>query len=164
MISMKTSILFITVLLNALSTGFFFAWSVSVILGTKKVADLTYLETMQSINREILNPVFFIVFFGSLLTLILSTYLQFNNKTVFGLVLASTIVYLIGTFGVTAFGNVPLNNELEALNISRLNLIELKDFRAYYESAWNHYHGIRTIANMISFILLLLAAFIQRTF
>ena len=71
---MKTYVLLATVLLNALSTGFFFAWSVSVILGTKKVGDLTYLETMQSINREILNPVFFTVFFGSMLTLFVSAY------------------------------------------------------------------------------------------
>lgn len=161
---MKTAVFFITVLLNALSTGFFFAWSVSVILGTKKVGHLTYLETMQNINREILNPVFFIVFFGSLITLVISTYLQFNNKTVFVLVLASTIIYLIGTFGVTAFGNVPLNNELEALNITKLNLMELKDFRAYYESAWNHFHGIRTISSIVSFILLLISIFIQKTF
>ncbi len=161
---MKTIVFFITVLLNALSIGFFFAWSVSVILGTKKVGHLTYLETMQSINREILNPVFFIVFFGSLIALGITTYLQFNNKTVFVLVLASTIIYLIGTFGVTAFGNVPLNNELEALNITKLNLIELKDFRTYYESAWNHLHGIRTISSMVSFILLLISIFIQKTF
>ena len=161
---MKTIVFFITVLLNALSTGFFFAWSVSVILGTKKVGYLTYLETMQSINREILNPVFFIVFFGSLIGLGITTYLQFNNKTVFVLVLASTIIYLIGTFGVTAFGNVTLNNELEALNITKLNLIELKDFRTYYESTWNHFHGIRTISSMVSFILLLISIFIQKTF
>lgn len=153
-----------TVLLNALSTGLFFAWSVSVILGTKKVVDVTYLETMQSINREILNPVFFIVFFGSLIALGITTYLQFNNKTVFVLVLASAIIYLIGTFGITAFGNVPLNNELEALTITKLNLIELKDFRTYYESAWNHFHGIRTISSMVSFVLLLIAIFIQKTF
>jgi len=161
---MKTAVFFITVLLNALSTGFFFAWSVSVILGTKKVGHVTYLETMQNINREILNPVFFIVFFGSLIALVISTYLQFNNKTVFVLVLASTIIYLIGTFGVTAFGNVPLNNELEALNITKLNLMELNNFRIYYESAWNHYHGIRTISSMVSFILLLISTFIQKTF
>ncbi len=161
---MKTIVFFTTVLLNALSTGFFFAWSVSVIVGTKKVGHLTYLETMQSINREILNPLFFIVFFGSLITLGITTYLQFNNKTVFVFVLASTIVYLIGTFGVTAFGNVPLNNELEALTITNLNTIELKNFRIYYESAWNHYHGIRTISSMVSFILLLTATFIQKTF
>lgn len=160
---MKTAVFFITVLLNALSTGFFFAWSVSVILGTNKVGHLTYLETMQNINREILNPVFFIVFFGSLIALVISTYLQFNNKTVFVLVLASTIIYLIGTFGVTAFGNVPLNNELEALTITKLNLMELKDFRIYYENAWNHFHGIRTISSMASFTLLLISIFIQKT-
>ena len=159
---MKTAVLFITVLLNAFSVGFFFAWSVSVILGTKKVGHLTYLETMQNINREILNPVFFIVFFGSLIALVITIYLQFNNKTVFVLVLASTIIYLIGTFGVTAFGNVPLNNELEALNITKLNLIKLKDFRTYYESAWNHFHGIRTISSMVSFILLLISIFIKK--
>ncbi|MCF7568259.1 DUF1772 domain-containing protein [Sabulilitoribacter arenilitoris] len=161
---MKTAVFFITVLLNALSTGFFFAWSVSVILGTKKIGHVMYLETMQNINREILNPVFFIVFFGSLISLVISTYLQFNNKTVFVLVLASTIIYLFGTFGVTAFGNVHLNNELEALNITNLNLMELKGFRTYYESAWNHFHSIRTISSMVSFILLLISIFIQKTF
>ncbi|MEM7484677.1 MAG: anthrone oxygenase family protein [Bacteroidota bacterium] len=161
---MKTYVLFTTVLLNALSTGFFFAWSVSVILGTKRVGDFTYLESMQSINREILNPAFFIVFFGSLITLIINTCLQFNNKLVFWLVLASAIIYLIGTFGVTALGNVPLNNELEALNITKLSLVELKNFRVYYESAWNHYQSIRTISSMISFTLLLISIFIQKTF
>lgn len=161
---MKTSVFFITVLLNALSVGFFFAWSVSVILGTKKVGDLTYLETMQSINKEILNPVFFIVFFGSLITLILNAALQNNNKLMFWLLLTSAIIYLIGTFGVTAFGNVPLNNELDALDIKALNTTELKNFRDYYESNWNQYHNIRTLSNMISFILLLISIFIQKLF
>ncbi|RYH74023.1 DUF1772 domain-containing protein [Flavobacteriaceae bacterium 144Ye] len=161
---MKTSVFFITVLLNALSVGFFFAWSVSVILGTKKIGDFTYLETMQSINKEILNPVFFIVFFGSLITLILNAALQNNNKLMFWLLLTSAIIYLIGTFGVTAFGNVPLNNELDALDIKALNTTELKNFRDYYESNWNQYHNIRTLSNMISFILLLISIFIQKLF
>lgn len=161
---MKTSALFIAVLLNALSTGFFFAWSVSVILGTKKVGDFTYLETMQNINREILNPLFFIVFFVSLIALVLNAYLQFNNKPVFWFVLASAIIYLIGTFGITAFGNVPLNNELEALNTNQLSVTELKNFRTYYEGSWNQYHNIRTVASMISFITLLISIFIQKTF
>lgn len=160
---MRIYILFITVLLNALSAGLFFAWSISVILGTKKTGDFTYLETMQSINKEILNPVFFIIFFGSVITLITTSYLQFNYKPVFWLIFTSTIIYLIGTFGVTAFGNVPLNNELETLNISRLNVTELKNFRTYYENTWNYYHNIRTISGMISFILLLIATFIQKT-
>ena len=152
---MKTFTLFITILLNALSTGFFFAWSVSVILGTKKVGDFTYLESMQSINREILNPAFFAVFFGSIITLVLSAILQYNYKPMFWFIAASASMYLIGTFGITAFGNVPLNNELEALNLKEFSINELKNFRDYYESKWNQYHTIRTVSSLISFVLLI---------
>lgn len=161
---MKSITFFATIFLNALSAGFFFAWSVSVILGTKKVGDLTYLETMQNINREILNPLFFAVFFGSLITLIINSVLQYNDKTVFWLVLSATVVYLIGTFGVTAFGNVPLNNQLDGLKIDQLRISELRDFRTYYETKWNHYHNIRTVSNLIAFILLLISIFIKRKF
>ncbi|WP_044211088.1 DUF1772 domain-containing protein [Flammeovirga sp. OC4] len=158
---MKTGLLFITVLLTALSAGIFFTWSVSVILGTKKVGDFTYLETMQSINREILNPVFFLVFFGSLITLISTSVLEFHHRPSFWWIIASTLLYLVGTFGITAFGNVPLNNELEAINLVQLTPSELKNFRTYYETHWNQYHTIRTVASMLSFILLLIVTFIQ---
>lgn len=159
---MKTIVLFTTVLLNALSTGFFFAWSVSVILGTKKVGDFTYLETMQSINREIINPMFFTVFFGSLITLLVSTFFQFSFKPVFWILVASSALYLIGTIGVTAAGNVPLNNELELLNLKTMDPDAWKSFRAYYESKWNRYHLLRTLASTASFILLVLAVFIKK--
>lgn len=159
---MKTSIFFITVLLNALSAGFFFSWSVSVILGTKKVGDMSYLETMQNINREILNPLFFTVFFGSLIALSLSAVLQNSNRPAFWFILASAVVYLIGTFGVTALGNVPLNNALDGLDLMQLDILELKRFRDHYELNWNRYHLIRTIATLISFILLLISLFIQK--
>tara|TARA_B100000508_G_C11343628_1_gene220422 strand:- start:90 stop:569 length:480 start_codon:yes stop_codon:yes gene_type:complete len=158
---MKTMVLFVTVLLNALAAGFFTAWSVSVILGTKKVGDFTYLETMQHINKEILNPLFFTLFFGSLITLIITTTLQYYHKPAFWFVLAATLVYLIGTFGVTAFGNVPLNNALEALDLNTMSSLEVQDFRTYYEHAWNKFHRIRTLSGLLSFILLLIAVFIK---
>lgn len=157
---MKQAFLFITVLLTGLSAGFFLAWSMSVIVGTQKVGDFTYLEVMQNVNREIQNPVFFTVFFGSLLTLLLSTFLQWKNPR-FGFVLAATVVYAIGTFGVTALGNVPLNNELDVLNIHELNKGELQKFRIYYEQPWNNFHQVRTVASIISFILLLLPIYLN---
>lgn len=80
----------------------------------------------------------------------------------FWFIVASVVIYLIGTFGVTAFKNVPLNNELDVLNIKELSVSELKNFRNYYESKWNQYHTIRTIANMVSFILLVISIFIKK--
>lgn len=160
---MKTAVLFATVLLNALSTGFFFAWSVSVILGTKNVGDFTYLEVMQNINREILNTVFYSVFFGSLIALMGSAVLQYNNRPAFWWVLASTAFYLLGTIGVTAFGNVPLNEALDALDIVEMSSPDLERFRSYYEDAWNRRHSLRTVGSVISFVLLLTSIFIQKT-
>ena len=122
--SIKSLSLFTAVLLTGLSAGFFYAWMVSVIPGTRKVVDMTYLETMQSINRAILNPAFFLIFFGSLILLAVSAVQQFNSGITFWLLLGATITYLIGTFGVTVFGNVPLNDALDVSASRRIGRTE----------------------------------------
>jgi len=160
-ISFKSIVLFSSVILTGISAGLFYGWSTSVIPGTKLLKDLTYLETMKSINQEILNPYFFCVFFGSVILLSISSIYQFNkSKLVFGLMLASSITYLIGTVGVTGIGNVPLNNELENINLEQINLQKLSIFRQYYESSWNRLHHIRTGFAIISFLTATIALFI----
>ena len=158
-ISIKSLSLFTAVVLTGLSAGLFYAWMVSVIPGTRKVADITYLESMQSINRAILNPAFFLVFIGSLLVLTISTIQQFNLGTTFWILLAATLIYLIGTVGVTIFGNVPLNDALEALNLAELSNAEIIEFRKDYEEKWNQLHWIRTLFAVLSFMLSVLAVF-----
>lgn len=157
---MKTSItLFAAVALTGLSAGLFYAWSVSIIPGTRKIMDPTYMEAMQSINRAILNPAFFLIFFGSLILLATNTIQQYQNGLTFWLMLAATLTYLIGTFGITAFGNVPLNNTLDALNLNDLNAGQISQFRLKYELKWNQLHTIRTVFAVFSFLLSLLAVF-----
>ncbi|WP_462250988.1 anthrone oxygenase family protein [Ekhidna sp.] len=152
-ISLNTS-----VILTGISAGLFYAWSVSVIPGTQKINDLSYLYTMQSINRAILNPAFFIVFFGSLIALACSTYFTYNVSTKgFWFLLITTAAYLIGTVGITGLGNVPLNNELEALKIPVLSKKEVAEFRKYYESHWNKLHTYRMLFSVLSFVMALLA-------
>lgn len=158
-ISIKSFTLFTAILLTGLSAGFFYAWVVSVIPGTRKVVDFTYLETMQSINRAILNPAFFLIFFGSLILLIISTIQQYQNGLLFWIMIAATLTYLIGTFGVTVFGNVPLNNALDAIDLSNLNRNQISVFRQDYELKWNRLHMIRTVFAVLSFLLSLLAVF-----
>lgn len=155
-ISIKSTTLFSAILLTGLSAGLFYAWSVSVIPGTKRVSDITYLETMQAINRAILNPAFYTIFFGSVLLLGLSTFQHFPDKRTFAYLLAATLVYLIGTFGVTAFGNVPLNNGLDVLNLTELGADQMAQIRQAYEVKWNRLHTIRTLFAVCAFILSLL--------
>jgi uncharacterized membrane protein len=161
-ISLRTTVLFGAVILTGLSSGLFFAWSVSVIPGTKLIGDCSYLETMKAINRAILNPMFFTVYFGSVVLLIVASIYEFHsNKVVFGLLLASAIAYMFGTVLVTGLGNVPLNNQLEVLNIAEMGSSQITQFRNFYESNWNKLHLIRTVFALISFVLAVLALFIQ---
>ena len=161
-LSLKSFILFGSVILTGLSAGLFYAWSVSVIPGTQKLADPTYLETMQSINRAILNPRFFLIFFGSVVFLSIASIYQFHiSKMTFWLMLSASIFYLFGTVGVTALGNVPLNDQLDLLKLAELDSDKIEAFRAFYETNWNRLHLIRTVFAVMAFMLSLLAVFIE---
>lgn len=161
-ISFNTLVLLCSVLLTGLSAGFFYAWSVSVIPGTKRIGESAYLETMQSINRAILNPAFFLIFFGTIIFLIIGSAYQLNaGNTTFWFMLMASLVYLLGTIGVTGLGNVPLNNKLDALNLDDLSSQKILEFRNYYESKWNRLHLIRTIFAVLSFLLSVVALFTQ---
>ena len=155
--SIKSLTLYAAIVLTGLSAGLFYAWLVSVIPGTRKVVDVTYLETMQSINKAILNPAFYLIFFGSPLFLAISTIQQYKSGMAFWLLLASTFIYLLGTFGVTALGNVPLNDALEALNLSELDHAKASSFRKSYEVKWNRFHWIRTLFSVLSFVTALMS-------
>ncbi len=154
---MKPYLLSSTIFFTALSAGLFYSWSVSVIPGTKRVSDSVYIETMQAINKAILNPWFLIIFIGPIILLFINCFEYYHHKQVFYVVLIASIFYTLGTVGVTAFGNVPLNNALDAISTNKLSLKELIEIRHEYEVKWNQFHFIRTIFSVTSFALLLLA-------
>jgi uncharacterized membrane protein len=160
-LSIKSLTVLTALVLTGLSAGFFYAWQVSVIPGTRKVGDMAYLETMQSINRAILNPAFFVVFFGPIFVLAISAVQQYNAGMIFWWLVAATVTYVIGTFGVTAFGNVPLNDLLDALKLTELSEAKIIEFRRSYEIKWNRLHLIRTVFSVLAFVFLLIAAFSQ---
>lgn len=146
----------LTTLFTGLMAGLLFAWQVSVIPGIRKLNDAGYLAAMQQMNKAIQNPVFLLVFLGAPALLIISAWLQYraeaNNR--FWLLLAAVIIYLAGVLAVTALGNIPLNNKLEAFNINGATPEHLQNMRASFETRWNPLHLVRTIAAVTSFILL----------
>ncbi|MEO9806023.1 MAG: DUF1772 domain-containing protein [Reichenbachiella sp.] len=157
--TLNKSILYVAVLLTGLSAGLFYAWMVSVIPGTKRVGDLVYLEVMQSINRAILNPGFYLIFFGSLLLLASSTIQQYQISVnlSFWLLLSAALSYLIGTVGVTMLGNVPLNEMLDKIDLTTLEPNQLYDIRIRFEPRWNQLHMFRTVFSVLAFSASLLA-------
>ena len=156
-LSIANIILVITATLTGLVAGLFYAWSCSVMLGFARLKDREFVSVMQKTNRAILNPVFFISFLGAPVLLPISTFLSFGNSTRFALLLAATIIYLTGTFGVTVFGNVPLNNTLDRFELETATEEAITRQRANFERRWNNLNTIRTVTSTLALILIIIA-------
>ena len=144
---------------TALMAGLFFSYSCSVVLGLGALPDEEYIAAMQSINKAIQNPAFFIVFFGVLLLLPLSTWLNYSQPTskTFWFLLAGTILYLVAVFGTTVVGNIPLNNSLDKFKLLNATKEAISSQRAMFENRWNNLNNIRTIASIVTLIFVIIA-------
>ncbi len=156
---MNTILLSITTLFSGLMAGLFYAWSISVTPGIGKTDNISYLKAFQSMNRAILNPAFFIVFFGLVVLLIYLSFASYHNMqpNQYRLIISATALYLGGIMLVTIAGNIPLNNSLEALQIDLMSPEQMSAFREGFESKWNRLNMIRTVSSAISFLLLIIA-------
>lgn len=156
---MKEIILITTALTTGLIGGLFYAYTCSVNIGLGLLHDREYLTAMQSINSAILNPLFFMSFMGTLLLLPISAWLCYKEPLSlrFTLLLAASILYMIGVFGVTVFGNVPLNDALAQFNVQKASAMEITQQRMSFEKPWLMLHNIRTVCSVICLILVLVS-------
>jgi uncharacterized membrane protein len=133
-----------SVVLLGVSAGVFFGFSSFIMSGLARADDAAAGAAMNGINETAPLPAFMSVFFGALLVP--------AGTGIWGLVdgrdggawvLAAAAVYLLGTFGVTAALNVPLNNRLLAAQDKAAG------WRAYWRpwTAWNH---VRTLAGVVA--------------
>jgi uncharacterized membrane protein len=161
--TLSNIILTITTTTTALIAGLLYAYACSVNAGLGALPDMQYLAAMQSINKAIQNPLFFISFMGTLILLPLSTYMHYAQPltTQFWLLLAATIVYIIGVIGITALGNIPLNNMLDSVNLQASTPDIIEKVRAQFEKSWNMYHSVRTVAAVLALVLTILACIYQ---
>ena len=145
----ESIILVLAGILTALVTGLYFGYSVSVNGGLHRLNDSEYVKAMQSINVVIQNPIFFVSFIGPLLLLPLATFLQRDaNSIKFPLLLASSVLYIAGSFGLTMVANVPINQRLAKLDVTNASGNEIAQARAGFEKPWNRLHTIRTLASI----------------
>ena len=100
--------------------GVFFAFSSFVMKALAQLPANQGVAAMQRINVVVLNPLFLGVFLGTALLavagVVLSVLTWSTPRSV--LLLASSLLYLIGTFLVTMAFNVPRNESLARLNPS----------------------------------------------
>ena len=158
MLTIQNILLFLSLLLSGLIMGLLYGYTYSVNPGLARLTDGEYLRAMQSINREILNPYFFISFLGTLFILPITTWYSKTHATpaCFYLLLAASIIYVTGVVGVTFLGNVPLNNALNQFNVAGADAEALATQRERFEIRWNVFHLWRTFFSVIAVSLTIL--------
>ena len=155
-LSLKFTTLVLAILFTGLSAGLCFTWTNAITPGIGRLNDIVYLQAFQQMNRTILNPMFFVVFFGPFLLSLLNLYLfKGSSSTFMWLLITATVIYFFGVVLVTIFGNVPLNEMLAKTDLSNTSVDQLKSLRDNFEVKWNRLHLIRTLTSILSFSLLI---------
>jgi uncharacterized membrane protein len=158
-----TILLFVLALatfLCSLVAGLLLSFAIVVMPGIGKLDDGGFIRAFQVIDRVIQNnqPLFLFVWVGSVLAVIATAVL--GTLKLSGtdrlLVIAATVVYLLGVQLPTATINVPMNNELQKLDLSTMNETMLKRARSNFEPRWNRWNVIRAACSICASILLLL--------
>ena len=146
-------------LLCSLVAGFVFAFACVTMPGLGTLEDREFLHGFQVMDRVIQNnqPVFVLVWAGSALTLIAAVGLGFSQLTGLDrlLLLAAGVVYLLGVQLPTLTINVPLNNQLQTLEVQTMSETALSAARTQFESRWNRWNQIRTVLAVLTSVLLL---------
>ena len=141
---------------SALVAGIFYAFSTFVMAGLGRIAPEQGISAMRSINVAVLNPAFFLAFFGTAalcLALIAAAWINWNGSGS-ALILAASLLYLVGCIGVTMFGNVPLNDALAAV---QPGTPKATAFWQRYLDVWTAWNHARTAASLAAAILFTIA-------
>jgi uncharacterized membrane protein len=102
---------------------------------------------IETVNHEASRPRIFVPAVRSL-TLGLAT---LSDR--FRLVALASVLYIVGGFLLTAFVNVPMNEELA--RVASASPGELAGARAAYEGPWNFWNGVRTVFSSMAFLTLI---------
>ncbi len=129
--------------------GVFFAFSSFVMKALARVPSSEGIAAMQSINVVVINPSFLGAFMGTALlsVAVVVLVLQIGSHSSAMFFIGGAAFYLAGTFLVTIFGNVPMNDQLAAVSAADPGAVELWNHYLVRWTMWNH---VRTAAAMVA--------------
>ena len=140
------------VLGTAIVGGAFFAFSSFIMKALARVPSAEGIAAMQSINIVVINPSFLGAFMGTALlsvgVIVLALLNHGHPSAMF--FLGGAVLYFAGTFLVTMFGNVPLNDRLASVSPSDPAAAK---FWMHYLDRWTMWNTVRTIAAIAATVL-----------
>ena len=140
--------LVLSTLLCSLVAGFVFAFATVVMPGIQRLNDRDFLRAFKLIDGVIQRnqPLFMLVWIGSVVGLVIAALLSlWQLQGAYRLLmLVAAGSYLLGVQLPTATINVPLNNQLQALDLEAASDSELQEARTRFEDRWLRWNTIRT--------------------
>ena len=138
----------IALLLCSLTAGVLFAFAVVVMPGLRTLDDAAYLRAFQLMDGVIQNnqPLFMLVWVGSVVAMLAALVLGVGTLTGMDrmLLLAAAALYLGGVQLTTIIIHLPLNSDVQKLNLDVFDSRALQKARTAFETRWNRWNLIRT--------------------
>jgi uncharacterized membrane protein len=146
---------FISILGCGLVAGIFFAFSTFVMKALARLQPAQGIAAMQSINITVINPWFMTVFLGTAVVCLLLSIVSLKGQQP-GITyqIVGSLLYLVGTVGVTMVCNVPLN---DALAVVKPDSTDGAILWAKYLTEWTVWNHVRTIAALAAAALFAIA-------
>ena len=152
-------LLLTAVLSCALVAGLVFGFAVVVMPGIASLEDRGFLRAFKYMDRLIQDsePAFMLVWVGSVVAVLATAAaapLQLSGRPLYLLWFAAGL-YMLTVQLPTARFNIPLNNELQALELDSLSEAELAAARLRFEEPWNRWNRFRTVGSIASVSIML---------
>jgi len=152
--TMLALLCFLTGLVTLLVAGVLLGFSDFIMQALIRSKPAAAIEVMQKINVTVFRSIFLTAFlFLTPVLLGLSVWVWNAEVGAAGLwVIAGTGLYLFGSFLVTIFGNVPMNNKLAAMDAQSA---EAAAYWTIYGRRWTQLNTIRTLAGVAAALCLI---------
>lgn len=142
---------------SALVAGVFQSFSDFVMAGLARARPAGGIESMQHLNRTVMRSVFLATFLALVPLSAAFAFLVFTalSGSARILIVAASALYVATVFLVTMFGNVPMNNALDAL---AHDSEAARDYWTHYTRQWTRWNHVRTLGAAATSALYLIAA------
>jgi len=154
------AVLVLATFLCALIAGLLFAFAVVVMPGIRRLDDGAFIRAFQAIDGVIQNkqPLFMAAWVGSVLALIAAAVLGVSALSGADrlLIVVAALLYLLCVQFPTFAINVPLNDQIQKLDLDSMNETTRRRAREVFEPRWNKWNPIRTVSASVASIVLML--------
>nr|BBH87802.1 membrane protein [Thermosporothrix sp. COM3] len=152
MMLLSTLLIILGGICTGLCAGVFFAFPVAIVPALRAMEATQHIKMMIAINKKIENPIFLFCFFSPAIILPIAAFLL-REDPAFWLLVIAAILHIVGSIGITALGNIPINKQVETIDLTTTPAAEIEQQRTRYQgpnSRWMQLHALRTLAAIVA--------------